>query len=165
MDLTSYAVILTAIFSTLQFIHQGGGGSGGNSYIHLQHTTSLCASMSLLTLTSSKPLPLSKSHKISLFFAILACAFILSASVPKNLWWLPHLSSIRPLFGIIQDLYLFYINTSFAEFQHPIRQFCQNAADQCKRWAHEICRGFMPTNMSSPSSAPANLNSERVTGI
>lgn len=88
MDLSLYGVILAAIFSTLQFIHQGGDGSGGlkvESRIHLQHTVSLCASISLITLTSGKPLPPKISHRISLLFAVLACAFVLSAAVPDNL--------------------------------------------------------------------------------
>ncbi|XXG50898.1 hypothetical protein AAC387_Pa02g4794 [Persea americana] len=160
-------VILPATIGILQFIYQGGGGGGGGglklveSHFHLLKEISLCASMSLISLTNCKPLPSSTAHKNELFFIILAYASILSAAAPTKLWWLPYLSCIRPLFELLWDFYLFSTNKPFHHFWGFWGQV-QNQAARCKQSAQKIIHRFAPNYVGHSSSTTASSNSDEV---
>lgn len=163
IDPTWFGVILAAIFSIVQLIYQAGSGGGCvnviESHFHLlKKTVSLYASISLITLTSCKPLPTPMSHKISLLFAILALAAPLSAAVPYELWWLPYLSCTRLLFDVLRDVYLFCTNMP----SEPFWELCHsigNAAYQFNLKAHQFIQHLVPINLGT-NSTQTNSNSE-----
>ncbi|KAJ8646560.1 hypothetical protein MRB53_008308 [Persea americana] len=119
--------------------------------------------MSLITLTSCKPLPTHKSHKISLVFAILAVAAPLSAAVPSKLWWVPYLSCICPLFDLLRHLYLFCTDLPL----DPVWEFGQSIrtiAYQFKLRAHQFIQSLRPNYVATTSPAQENSNSAEVMG-
>ena len=161
IDLSWYAVILAAIVGILQFIYQGGSGGGveESHFYLLKKTVSLYLSISIITLTSCKPLPSPNPFKIPLLFVVLAVAAALSAAVPSKLWWLPYLSCIRPLLDLLRLLYLFCINIPL----DPFWELCiriRDAAYQFKLSARQFIQRLVHSNVDSSLSGRTNSNPE-----
>ncbi|XXG63223.1 hypothetical protein AAC387_Pa05g1461 [Persea americana] len=131
--------ILPIFLAYLQLIsqpqhHQGGGVGGEGNAAAAAHfdsltASSLCFTIALISLTSSRPLPASRGLKICVFHLILGTAVLLSSSVPNMLMlrWLPYFSCIRPFFHLLP-----------LPFQLPILHSSKSIWEATKRYVGSL---------------------------
>ncbi|XXG84520.1 hypothetical protein AAC387_Pa10g2036 [Persea americana] len=82
----------------------------------------LCVSISFSAFTATLVLPLRYTnilYRISFFFLVLACSFLLSPFVPKVFFWFPYAACVFPLLHLLQ--------LTPATLQASLRQLCRSS--------------------------------------
>ncbi|XXG55318.1 hypothetical protein AAC387_Pa03g3015 [Persea americana] len=146
----------SAVVGLLQSTKPGSGSIEGK-------ITSLSVSFSIFAFAASVALPprfTTVLCRISFFFSVLACSFLLSPLAPHVLFWVPHLACVFPLLHLLQLL------------PAPLRQSLQqpwlstwNAVRDAACWVRQALLPISssttsngvperPTSSSSSSAAP-----------